>query len=232
LSVLEKLYAFPRLDDTQRKHLIAVMREELHTGKYASIFRSHDTGVPLWEGSLVQHYTISAHSIRRILPNSARRIYAGLVPSGVALTDSLSYFIPTQPFAQKLFLLAFLNSLIIEHRLLQSISGITLSHYRVQALPVPDWPDTDPRHREIVEVVASIIATDKRFRKELRDNGLEPRPSDNLDAEKYRIDALVARTYGLTVDELEAVLDTFEKLDKRVRVGVRDAYRRLCEAAT
>src|SRR2546426_1055850 len=85
-----------------------------------------------------------------------------------------------------LTLLAFLNSLVIEHRLLPSISGITLGHYRVEALPVPDWPESDPRHRQIVESVASIVASDKRFRKELRGNGLESYPSGDVQAQKCR----------------------------------------------
>jgi hypothetical protein len=242
LGVLEKLYKQPRLDDPARIHLIATMREELHTGKYGSRFLSRDTGLPLWEGSLVQRYTISAKPkrwvdpkefaqlikdskyarvvIRRILPNSARRIYAGLVPPGVALADSLSYFVPTQPLAQKLFLLAYLNSLILEARLLQSVSGITLSHYRVEALPIPDWSETDSTHQRIANAVASIIVKDKRFQNEFKRNGLNVRATTDTQQTKNLIDALVAHSYGLTTIEFEAVVAEFHKVEPAIKEGV------------
>ena len=246
LTVLEKMYKQPRLDDPSRWHLISRLRRELDTDKHSKMFRDTPSTVPLWEGSLVQHYSISSTSkrwvdpeqfaplskdstssrvvIRRILPNSARRIFAGLVPAGVALADSLSYFVPVQPLPQKLFLLAYLNSFVIEARLLQSISGITLSHYRVDALPVPDWSGTDPRQSEITRAVASIIIKDKRFRKELEENELEVDPTTNIQKTIGHIDALVAHSYGLTAEELSTVMAEFTKVDERMKQSVLESF--------
>lgn len=246
LGVLEKMYVYPRLDDTSRRHLIASMHEEIHTGKYGSHFLTYDTGLPLWEGSLVQHYTVAAKPkrwvepdkferlirdsensrvvIRRILPNSARRIYAGLVPAGVALADSLSYFVPAESLFQKLFLLAYLNSLVIECRLLLSISGITLSHYRVESLPIPDWSETEDRHKQITNLVASLIVKDKRFASEFSRNKLNVKPSDDAQKTRNSIDALVAHSYGLTLVEFQKVVDGFDKLSANMKQGVIEAF--------
>lgn len=249
LDVLEKLYFYPRLDSSKRQNIFAKLRRELDTDKNSNIFCANNTGLPLWEGSLVQHYTISENSkrwvepkefeplakdshysrvvIRRILPNSARRIYAGLVPPGVALADSLSYFVPTQTLQQKLFLLAFLNSLVIEHRLLQSITGITLSHYRIEALPIPDWEEKDPKHQKIAMAVGSIIIRDKRFQQEFQENNLYIEPTQDINQTKCLIDALVAKAYGLTRVELEAIIREFEKLEESICAEILNAFDKL-----
>jgi hypothetical protein len=105
-----------------------------------------------------------------------------------------------------------------------------LSHYRVEALPIPDWPETDPTHREIVRAVASIITKDTRFRNELQQGGYDVRTTEDLQKTKDYIDALVARAYGVTRSELEAVVSTFEKLESVSRSSILDTFDRLGEA--
>lgn len=229
-EVMDRLGQWPRLADApwqavwgreldmslDRHHLLT---EPPREGEYA---------YPLWEGRLVQPFQMATTPhrwvtgaetlkrfpnrdterlvIRLILPNSARKINATLVPPGVILGNSLGYLKPSgQSRSTQLYLLAFLNSLVVEYWLRHTVSGMTLNFFKLDQVPIPPPLPSE----SLSEKVSALIggpwgAENQRFRPLI--SGI---PKEECQAVRLALEVAVAHRFGLTESDWSYVLDSF-----------------------
>jgi|GEM_PF-2200475 len=146
------------------------------------------TAIPLWEGSLTHQFTISPKPknyiilntlsqrrlldsknyrvcIRTILSNGPRKIQASIIPKGFLVANSLNYIVPQPKRDDKidLFLLALINSYVLEYYLLSIISGYNLNHYRIRQLPIPFVNQNNYYFKQLVPRVCRLICTREEF---------------------------------------------------------------------
>ncbi|MDW9830296.1 N-6 DNA methylase [Sinorhizobium meliloti] len=109
-------------------------------------------------------------------------------------------------------LLANLNSLVLDFVIRQKLSGINLSFYIINQLPIlpPDFY-TEPRLSFITPKVLELTYTSHSLASFARDIGHEGPPfawdEDRRAHLRADLDAFYARAYGLTRDELRYILD-------------------------
>ncbi|MBM3269324.1 MAG: hypothetical protein FJZ01_16910 [Candidatus Sericytochromatia bacterium] len=124
-----------------------------------------------------------------------RRLEAALVPAGYRLGNSLNYLVGDKHSQQeKLTLLAYLNSLVVEWRFRHLSANNNVNLFAIRQLPVP--PGVAPG---LVELAGAL--TDAR-------PGAGP-PRGPL---RLMLEARVARCFVLSRDELARILAAFPKL--------------------
>jgi Alw26I/Eco31I/Esp3I family type II restriction m6 adenine DNA methyltransferase len=130
-----------------------------------------------------------------------RRLQAALIPPRQALLNSLNYFIPTQPEPIKYYLLALLNSLVMEWRVRQLAKNNNINQYVIASLPAPRLRLKDARCRAIVALSRALVKAGA--------GTSAPLPGET----RARLEALVARLYDLTPEEMACVLNRFPRIE-------------------
>ncbi len=229
--IMNKIATFPKLGDKGAGFKLA-NATKLHMTLDQDKFTDQKTKIPLWEGSLINHYSRAEKPnqyvdpskwkpddhffkkrlvIRTILPNSVRKFYSTVLPELVALGNSLVYFIPEQTYDEQCYTAALLNSLLVEYRGRQLLSKMTLNQFVIDLLPIP---------RDLTRPLArSIIKHSKNL---IEDQVEEAKKQEVMD----QIDALVFKLFGLDVHETSFVLDTF-KLEQEEKSRILMCYKRL-----
>lgn len=232
LAILRKLYGRPPLSDLSPKHpWQARPARDLHTRDDRDLFREYDTGVPLLKGDGIEAFAIRRPIRRWVDPagyaergkdfhasrvawraianvNLPRRLCATLVPPGYGLLNSLNYFVPEQTEEVKLYLLALLNSFVLEWRIRQLAKNNNINQYVIASLPVPRLTGGDARFDRIEWLVRRVLASQGK------DEGL-----------RAELEARVAKLYELTAEELAAVLGRFPRVAADIRSRVLRCFR-------
>lgn len=230
-AILKKLSAFPKLKDANAGFKLRSARE-LDMTLDQDKFTDEKTEIPLWEGSLINHYSKVDNPnqyidpskwepnesfykkrlvIRTILPNSVRKFYSTVLPEKIGLGNSLVYFIPEQSYDEQCYSAALLNSILLEYRGKQLLSKMTLNQFVIDLLPIP---------RDLNNTFAKrILALSKDL---IEDKVEDSKRQDVMD----QIDALVFKLFGLNVHEASFVLDTF-KLEQEQKSRILMHYKRL-----
>jgi hypothetical protein len=156
----------------------------------------------------------------------SRTVRAALVPPRIFLTNSGPYLVATQGSAREVaFVLGVLNSTPFDWQARRFVE-IHMNFYILDLLcfPPPEATDIDG----IAQRAARLSCVDERFAGFAETAGIEHGP---LDPEKRNglraeIDALVARAYGLTADDLDVVFSDFTEkaAPSDYRELVRDAF--------
>lgn len=135
--------------------------------------------------------------------------------------------------ADRLFLLALLNSFVVDYQLRPRVTA-HVSFFLVFALRIPRLRGTDPAASPIVERAARLTCVSPAFAdlwREAMGTAWTPDDAATEPAERARlraeIDARVARLYGLNEEELRHVLATFPVVGEEVKAGVLAAWREL-----
>jgi hypothetical protein len=137
-------------------------------------------------------------------------MFVTIVPPYHGIGNSLNYVVPEQPEPVKLYLAAVMQSWMFEYRARQISTNSHLNMYVIKQVPVPRLETHTELFDEIVSQTRDIL--NKEVDDEVRENVMN------------RIDALVARAYGLDGDELEFILDSFEKLEAETKQSIINAY--------
>lgn len=211
--ILRKLASFPKLGDKTARPILK-SAQELHMTNDRKKFTSKTTTIPLWEGSLINHYSMEKHPhqyvkpsvfspkedfytdrivIRTILPNSVRKFYSTILPAGIAIGNSLVYFKPKQSKEEQYYIVGLLNSLLVEYRGKQLLSKMTLNQYIIDILPIPR--DVNPTSKSIAHLSRMLIV-----------GQVEPTKRQES---MNKIDAQIFKLFGLESAEVRFILNTF-----------------------
>jgi hypothetical protein len=242
-SLLTKLYHHPLIIDATASWYAITVSYDYNMGHGRPFFRRDGKGIPLLEGKSIKQYEVfSVEQIRiRVTerrqeePNGqyrvacadvtgtldARRMICTVLPHGYATGDKLNCFLVEGGDADRLFLVGILNSFVIEWRVRQLARSNNVKRFMLVQLPVPRPPRGDVKR--IAALVAALVTSDTRF-KDLQSllNGRKPATAEVARQDlKCRIDAEVAHLFGLTEEELNRVLDAFDK----VPIATKDLVR-------
>lgn len=142
-----------------------------------------------------------------------RTVRAALVPPEVFLNHKAPYFLwPAGDAKDQAFLLAVLSSVPLDWYARRFVE-ISLTYFVLNPFPVPRPPRTDPRWRRAVALAGRLAAPDDRFAAWAAAVGVPHGPLDPTEKQAMveELDAVVARLYGLSSDQLAHVFDTFHE---------------------
>ncbi len=245
-SLLEKLYQHPLIGDTQQTWYAETVSYDYHMGNDKKHFLMGGKGIPLLEGKSVEHYeVVPVEQLRiRVLSRrqnepggqyriacadvartlDPRRMLCTVLPHDYATGHTLNCFLVDGDDTERLFLVAILNSFIIEWRIRQLARSNHIVKFVLMQIPVPRPP------RAVVERIAALVAAlvtdDERF-KDLRPllKGLKPAHEAHDRHEiKCQIDAEVARLFDLNRSELDRVLSIYDKVPEGTKRRVRELF--------
>ncbi|HEX8072835.1 MAG TPA: hypothetical protein VF546_23015 [Pyrinomonadaceae bacterium] len=246
-SILEKLYRHPLIVDASAAWHARTVSYDYHMGNDRRFF---DAGgrVPLLEGKSVGQYEVAAlgdvskrvPARRQCEPGGQyrvacadvagtllqRRMSCCVLPHGYATGDHLNCLLVAGGDAERLFLVGHLNSLVVEWRIRQLARSNHVKKFVLAQLPAPRPPRADVER--VAALVAALVTTDARFG-DLRPhlNGTPPAVCAAARRDlKCRVDAEVARLFGLTGRELERVLAAFAKVPAATKDLVRAHFKK------
>lgn len=143
-------------------------------------------------------------------PSLRRRMFVTVVPPGHGIGNSLNYVVPEQSEDEKLYLAAVMQSWAFEYRARQISTNSHLNMYVIRQVPIPRL-DTD------TELFESIVSRTREILNQDVEEG-------HRESVMNEIDALVAHAYGLDHDELEFILDSYEKLEAETKQSILNEY--------
>jgi Alw26I/Eco31I/Esp3I family type II restriction m6 adenine DNA methyltransferase len=236
LDIVSKLYSHPLLAERVANEWNVEFSRDLDETNDRAMFRTFDTGIPLLKGKYINRYRIvrqpsiwvdaKEYALKardtekpRIVwrdvarPNLKKRMIAALAPPRYAIGNSLNYVRPIPNMNLCYFLLAVLNSMVIEYRIRQITTNSHIKIFIVKQLPVPRLRPDSPVVLSVANRVEKLVAG--------RDE-----QADIMN----EVDAMVARIYSLTLDEYSHVINGFEKLGSSEKTGLLSSYEKLTHA--
>ena len=174
-----------------------------------------------------QRYRLAHRSIGR--STDMRTLIASMLPAGVFSGNSLNVAFEPEAADEQLFLLAFMNSFVLDYYLRQQVSA-NLNMFYIYQCPVPRLNKLAPRFAPIVQRAARLTCTTPEFDDLAKTVGLKSHSegaTDPTERAKLRaeLDGLVAHLYGLSEDEFTHILETFPLVAQPVKVAAHNAYR-------
>jgi Alw26I/Eco31I/Esp3I family type II restriction m6 adenine DNA methyltransferase len=235
LNILKKIHSFPALGTRSSDSWNAHMARDLDETNDRHMLTSERTRYRFLKGRAVFPFLIKTdqlkHWIRpemyshrdghcrvsRVIwrdvtrPNMARRMYSTVCPPGFAIGNSLNYIVPNQTEKEKIFLTAVMNSLVFEYRARQISRNSHMNMFVVSQIPIPRLACGNQYFNGIVHETQKILNNELV----LGNEGA---------AIQARIDAIVARMYGLTKKELGYLLGTYPRVNPEYKAQVMKEY--------
>jgi Alw26I/Eco31I/Esp3I family type II restriction m6 adenine DNA methyltransferase len=165
-----------------------------------------------------------------------RSLISSLIPKLVFCGNSLSIseceqnnFQDNQSF--KIFIVAVLNSFLIDWMLRQKVSQ-NLNFFYIYQLPIPRLKEGDRYFEEIVEKAAKLICVSEEFDELAKEVGIGSHKNgvtEETERAKIRakLDAIVAHLYELNEIEFQHILSTFPLASESVKIATLKAYQNL-----
>jgi type I restriction-modification system DNA methylase subunit len=165
-----------------------------------------------------------------------RSLISSLIPKLVFCGNSLSIseceqnnFQDNQSF--KIFIVAVLNSFLIDWMLRQKVSQ-NLNFFYIYQLPIPRLKEGDRYFEEIVENAAKLICVSEEFDELAKEVGIGSHKNgvtEETERAKIRakLDAIVAHLYELNEIEFQHILSTFPLASESVKTATLKAYQNL-----
>ncbi|NCR56634.1 MAG: ATP-binding protein [Microcystis aeruginosa LL13-06] len=165
-----------------------------------------------------------------------RSLISSLIPKLVFCGNSLSIseceqnnFQDNQSF--KIFIVAVLNSFLIDWMLRQKVSQ-NLNFFYIYQLPIPRLKEGDRYFEEIVENAAKLICVSEEFDELAKEVGIGSHKNgvtEETERAKIRakLDAIVAHLYELNEIEFQHILSTFPLVSESVKIATLKAYQNL-----
>lgn len=167
---------------------------------------------------------------RSIASNTNERTMISVVlPTKVFFGHSINASYANIPYGDLLYVVAVLNSFVLDNSLRQRVSA-NLTMFYIYQLPVPRLTEKDPGFKPIVSRAARLICTTPEFDDLAKEVGLgshKEGATDPVERARLRaeLDGLVAHLYGLTEEEFAYILTTFPLVPDPVKVAALNAYR-------
>lgn len=190
---------------------------------------------------LPRHWATDAATLPSLYPRIAfrdvaratdsRTVIAALVPPCVVLTHKAPFLLRTRGDERdEAFLLGVLSSIPLDWYARRFVE-ITLSFQLLETFPIPAPDRDDPVRREVEQIAATLAAVDERYHKwaSTVGVGVNTTPAAETEELKSRLDAAVARLYGLDERAIRVIFETFHVgWDFRPRLArVLDHFRAL-----
>lgn len=163
----------------------------------------------------------------------SRTLIAGFIPKSFC-GNTLPVVSSPQDIPTTLFIAGFFNSFTVDWLIRQKITT-HCNFFYLNQLPIPRLTEKDADFRPLVERAARLVGTAPEFDDLLAEafgknathktHGVTD-PQSRLTL-RAQIDALVARLYGLTVEEFQHILTTFPLVDESVKTQTFNTYREL-----
>ncbi|NCS10856.1 MAG: ATP-binding protein [Microcystis aeruginosa G13-09] len=165
-----------------------------------------------------------------------RSLISSLIPKLVFCGNSLSIseceqnnFQDNQSF--KIFIVAVLNSFLIDWMLRQKVSQ-NLNFFYIYQLPIPRLKEGDRYFEEIVEKASKLICVSEEFDELAKEVGIGSHKNgvtEETERAKIRakLDAIVAHLYELNEIEFQHILSTFPLASESVKIATLKAYQNL-----
>jgi hypothetical protein len=175
-----------------------------------------------------QGYRLGFRDIAR--NTDGRTMIATVLPRNIFLGNTLINSIQPRENIILLFIVAFLNSVVIDYLIRQKVTAHCNMFYVYQLL-IPRLTATDAIFNEIVQRAAQLVCTSAEFddlRAELTQSGFK-NLTGVTDLEqraqlRAELDAMIARLYGLTAAEFEHVLNTFPLVSDEVKSQCKQEF--------
>jgi hypothetical protein len=192
-------------------------------GRQSLIGRGADEGQAL----SYQRYRFAHRSIAR--STDERTLIASILPPGVFSGHSLNVAFEPEGVDEQLFLLAVMNSFLLDYYLRQQVSA-NLTMFFIYQCPVPRLDKLAPRFAPIVQRAARLTCTTPEFDDLAKAVGLKSHSGGATDpTERARLraelDGLVAHLYGLTEAEFAHILGTFPLVAEPTKIAALNAWR-------
>lgn len=142
-----------------------------------------------------------------------RTVRAALLPPDVFLTNKAPYFLwPRGDEHDQAYLLGVLCSRPLDWYARRFVE-VSLNYHILNPFPVPRPPRTSKLWRRVVALAGRLACPDQRFEKFAAAISVEPGPlaQDEKTDMIHELDAVVAHLYGLDVDQLRHVFETFHE---------------------
>ena len=174
-----------------------------------------------------QRYRFAHRSVAS--STNERSMIASILPPGVFSGHSMNVAFEPEAANEQLFLLAVMNSFVLDYYLRQQVSA-NLTMFFIYQCPVPRLSPVDAFARPITGRAARLVCTTQEFDalaeevglRDHRDGATDPAERARLRAE---LDGLVAHLYGLSEVEFVHILATFPLVPEPVKQAARNAYR-------
>jgi hypothetical protein len=144
----------------------------------------------------------------------SRTTIAALIPPGIATTDASSIFIKRKGSPKsEAFLLGVICSIPFDW-LIRKWVEMNLTFELLEPAPIPKFSEKDDKTRRLCELSARLASTDSRYSDWAKDNDVSfgtLRETEAADSAIFEIDALVALLYGLNIDDLKFIFESFHR---------------------
>jgi hypothetical protein len=175
-----------------------------------------------------QRYRLAHRSIAS--STNERTLIAGMLPPSVFSGHSLNVCFEPHDVSTQLYLLAVMNSFVLDYYLRQQVSA-NLTMFFIYQCPVPRLMPVHDEFAPLVKRAARLVCVSPEFEQLAKDIGLGTHrrgAQDPIERAQLRaeLDGLVAHLYGLTEAEFAHILKTFPLVPDAVKVDAHNAYRR------
>lgn len=192
-------------------------------GRKSLIGRDEDVGQHL----SYQRYRLAHRSIAR--STDERTFIASMLPPSVFSGHSLNVGFEPRAVDVQLYLLAVMNSFVLDYYLRQQVSA-NLTMFFIYQCPVPRLTSSDGRFESVVTRAARLVCVTPEFDELARDVGLGSHKSGvHAPTERARLraelDGLIANIYGLSEEEFAHILKAFPLVAEPVKVAALNARR-------
>ena len=161
---------------------------------------------------------------------NSRTVIASLVPAQTFLTNKAPYLAFVEGgYRERAACCAVMNSLPFDWQARRFVET-NLNYFILELLTVPVF--SDAAYAELVTLGARLSCPDERFAEAAEACGIEPSvlTEDERMALRARVDALIARAYGLTPDDLPILFSDFtlDAVPQRHRDLMHGELEQLC----
>lgn len=157
-----------------------------------------------------------------------RTMRAALIPAKIFCAHQAPYFLwPSGDEKDQAFLLGVLCSIPLDWYARRLVEN-HLTYFILNLFPIPRPPRSDPHWQRAVSLAGRLAAPDDRFADWAQAVGVAHGPLDEATKQAMieELDAVVARLYGLSPDQLAHIFDTFHdwprEEERRVWTARRD----------
>jgi Alw26I/Eco31I/Esp3I family type II restriction m6 adenine DNA methyltransferase len=256
-DIVKKMLKYPHLSDEVEGTWKIETSSGFHMTNDSHLFKPHGDGIPMLEGKNIHQYTnkwkeapkpkysITEKDIINNLPDekmyykdywlayrliasstNERTMISTIVPPGYVCGNSIA-IVKMNDLKAMCFLCGVLNSFVVDYLLRQKVSANVNMFYFLE-LPIPRIKDGQ-YFDAIAKKAVQLVATNTEFTKLKSEFGMISPVVDEQDRQsvKNKIDALVAKMYGINEEELKHILSQFPIVDNKIKEQVLNEYSRL-----
>ena len=143
----------------------------------------------------------------------SRTTIVTLIPPYVGLAHKAPYLFANEDVLAEAFLLGIMSSIPFDW-VARRIVGTNFGYFILNSLPVPLPPPDSPHKAKLQILAARLAAVDDRYADWAKQAGVTVGSVKSEDEKQdiiHRIDALVARLYGLDETDLQVIFTTFRR---------------------